>query len=171
MGNHVSQGDIFYLIQRFGVSFVGKAEAREMLPLKWAGDSCGAIWVDRSQASERNSVVQKIIDYVARHKTHPSHPLVIFPEGTTSNGSKILSLKRGAFMPLTPVKVVLLDYLSGNSFHNMLDYQGDLSTILFSMCFPYLNLTVTSFPPFDPSYLFTPDTSADDRVLLYSTAI
>lgn len=48
VGNHVSQCDIFYMIQRFGVSFVGKAESRNMLPLKWAGESCGAIWVDRS---------------------------------------------------------------------------------------------------------------------------
>ena len=37
-------------------------------------------------------------------------PLVIFPEGTTSNGEYLLTFKKGAFHPMRPVKIVCLKY-------------------------------------------------------------
>lgn len=37
-------------------------------------------------------------------------PLLIFPEGTVSNGRYLLSFKRGAFEPLQPVKICCMKY-------------------------------------------------------------
>ena len=37
-------------------------------------------------------------------------PIVIFPEGTTTNGTCLLSFKKGAFVPLVPVRPVLYSF-------------------------------------------------------------
>lgn len=39
-------------------------------------------------------------------------PILIFPEGTTTNGQCLIDFKRGAFVPGVPVKPVVLKYPS-----------------------------------------------------------
>lgn len=38
------------------------------------------------------------------------YPLIIFPEGTTSNGNSLLKFKVGAFNDLAPLTIVGLKY-------------------------------------------------------------
>jgi lysophosphatidylcholine acyltransferase/lyso-PAF acetyltransferase len=37
-------------------------------------------------------------------------PIVIYPEGTTTNGKHIISFKKGAFEAFFPIKMFLLNY-------------------------------------------------------------
>ena len=41
-------------------------------------------------------------------------PLIIYPEGGTTNGTSLLKFKRGAFMGLTSIKPVIFKYSSDN---------------------------------------------------------
>jgi hypothetical protein len=38
------------------------------------------------------------------------YPLIIFPEGTTSNGNALLKFKLGAFNDLAPITLISLKY-------------------------------------------------------------
>jgi 1-acyl-sn-glycerol-3-phosphate acyltransferase len=67
------------------------------------------VFVDRSDGDSRHATMEAI-------KTHCSEwclgqrPMLIFPEGTTTNGESILEFKKGAFVPGVPVRPVLLVY-------------------------------------------------------------
>jgi 1-acyl-sn-glycerol-3-phosphate acyltransferase len=37
-------------------------------------------------------------------------PIIVFPEGGTTNGTRILPFKKGAFAPLRPVRPIFLNY-------------------------------------------------------------
>jgi len=49
------------------------------------------------------------------------YPLIIFPEGTTSNGKSLLKFKLGAFNDLSPLTLVALKYTCNYCF----DFLGD----------------------------------------------
>lgn len=54
---------------------------------------------------------------------HNLPPLVIFPEGTTTNGRQLISFKKGAFENLDPVLLAPLKY-DERYFNLSMDYLG-----------------------------------------------
>eukprot|EP00920_Eleutheroschizon_duboscqi_P042037 GHVT01100731.1.p2 GENE.GHVT01100731.1~~GHVT01100731.1.p2 ORF type:complete len:183 (+),score=8.45 GHVT01100731.1:1547-2095(+) len=69
--------------------------------------------VDRDHVEDRRNAVRAIAErqnLLISTDEEAISPLVIFPEGTTTNGQQILPFKLGAFKNLTPVTPVLLVY-------------------------------------------------------------
>ncbi|XP_061102607.1 lysophosphatidylcholine acyltransferase 2 [Conger conger] len=78
--------------------------------------------------------------------------VLIFPEGTCTNRSCLITFKQGAFIPGVPVQPVLLRY------PNKLDtvtwtWQGPKSKTLLlqTLCQPYTDVEVEFLPPYIPS--------------------
>ncbi|CAJ1419624.1 unnamed protein product [Effrenium voratum] len=69
----------------------------------------GVIEVDRSDPKSRAATIKAIEDHVAGWKPQ-RQPLLLFPEGTTSNGQGLLEFKKGAFVPGVPVRPAVLCY-------------------------------------------------------------
>lgn len=66
-----------------------------------------SIFVDRSSREDKDSVKDALKlrgKLINEGKRYP--PILIFPEGTTSNGKYLISFKRGAFEPLLPIKII-----------------------------------------------------------------
>ncbi|OLQ05476.1 1-acylglycerophosphocholine O-acyltransferase 1 [Symbiodinium microadriaticum] len=72
----------------------------------------GVIEVDRSDPKSRAATIQAIEDHVTSWKSG-KQPLLLFPEGTTSNGQHLLEFKKGAFVPGVTVRPAVL-YYSGS---------------------------------------------------------
>ena len=53
-------------------------------------------------------LIKQRCDFIMIGKKFPS--ILIFPEGTTTNGKYIISFKRGAFAHMFPVKIFCLKY-------------------------------------------------------------
>lgn len=76
----------------------------------------GCLYVDR-EASGRggatgrvsDAVVQRMRDMAAGRRPH-GRPLLLFPEGTTSNGHFLLPFKTGAFLAGLPLRPVVMRY-------------------------------------------------------------
>ena len=67
-------------------------------------------------------------------------PLLIFPEGTTTNGEFVINFKRGAFESLQPVQVSVLNYYG--DWNVSMDAMGQLTNILLFLCnYPKLEIT------------------------------
>jgi 1-acyl-sn-glycerol-3-phosphate acyltransferase len=72
-------------------------------------EEIGVIEVDRDDPNSRHATLEAIQAHVATWKPG-DRPLLLFPEGTTSNGDSFLPFKRGAFIPGAPVRPVVLTY-------------------------------------------------------------
>ncbi|CAN1307837.1 Glycerol-3-phosphate acyltransferase 9 [Linum perenne] len=57
-------------------------------------ESVGCIWFNRSDAKDREIVIEKIRDHVQRSD---NNPLLVFPEGTCVNNNYSVMFKKGAF--------------------------------------------------------------------------
>ena len=92
---------------------------------------------------------QKIIEQEGRYP-----PIVVFPEGGTSNGTSILSFKKGAFAGLHPVRPIVLKYRYG-PFSPAYDILPFLALYIMQCCRHDFFCTVNELPPFVPNdYLY-----------------
>ncbi|MCU0644921.1 MAG: 1-acyl-sn-glycerol-3-phosphate acyltransferase [bacterium] len=109
IGNHLSYLDIILVGCKRPGLFVGKKEVRSwplLGQLAWLG---GTIFVDRSQRgpTATKPYIGQIAKYLKQGLT-----ILIFPEGTSSNGEGVLPFKKGIFsspilaeIPILPITI------------------------------------------------------------------
>jgi len=66
-------------------------------------------------------------------------PLIIYPEGGTTNGTALLKFKRGAFVGLNSIKPVMIKYTSNNA-----DIEGCLIKFVPNIILSTTNLWATA---------------------------
>ena len=86
-------------------TIVGKVEIRSWPLIGWAGKVLGVIWVKRESKSSRSQTKQIITEAVKRGDT-----IVLFPEGTSSEGPLLMPVHPGMFSKLLNM---VLDYING----------------------------------------------------------
>ncbi|KAG6557024.1 hypothetical protein Mapa_001441 [Marchantia paleacea] len=112
VSNHISYLDILYHMSSSFPSFVAKRSVAK-LPLVGLISKCmGCIYVQReSKSTNFKGVSGIVIERTRAAHENPAAPmLLLFPEGTTSNGDYLLPFKTGAFLAETPVLPVILKY-------------------------------------------------------------
>jgi len=145
VSNHISTLEVLHLITILdSPSFVAKAAVFNIPIIGRLASILGCIGVDRvvtatstsaaTATSPSVSMSKRVIldstlnatERIMQHskKAHKlslqlypeTSTLVIFPEGTTSNGKQLLSFKKGAFVPLQPVLPILYSFPNSGSF-------------------------------------------------------
>ena len=161
VSNHASVIDGFILSSVLKApSFLAKASLRNLPIYGTILRGLGVLFVDReSRESRRRAVAALSQRATADPATTP--PLVIFPEGTTNNGSTTFRpFRAGAFRAGLPVRPVLIDYgpLAKDLWMCAADSEdpdsplADLKTILrLVLSAPFHAVTVTVLPPYVPS--------------------
>ena len=94
VANHVSWLDIFVLNASARVMFVAKAEVRAWPGIGWLARGTGTVFIDRQRAQA------KAQERMLSARIAAGHRLMIFPEGTSSDGLRVLPFKStilGAF--------------------------------------------------------------------------
>lgn len=91
VANHASWLDIFSLNAAAQVYFVSKAEVAGWPVIGWLARATGAVFVARDprQAAEQKKLFEK--------RLHMGHKLVFFPEGTSTDGLRVLPFKSTLF--------------------------------------------------------------------------
>ncbi|VFQ62383.1 unnamed protein product [Cuscuta campestris] len=112
VSNHVSYLDILYHMSSSFPSFVAKRSVAK-LPLVGLISKClGCVYVQRESRSPDfkgvSGVVNERIKEAYQNKFAPI--MMLFPEGTTTNGDFLLPFKTGAFLAKVPVLPVILRY-------------------------------------------------------------
>lgn len=92
VSNHISVFEIATFPFVFHGSFVAKKEMENWPLVGWVAKKFGVIFVDRrpSHARDALAVVQRAVQNV-------SYPMILFPEGTTTNGSYVKPFKSTLF--------------------------------------------------------------------------
>ena len=92
VSNHISVFEIATFPSVFKGSFVAKKEMENWPLVGWVAKKFGVIFVDRrpSHARDALAVVQKAVQSV-------KYPMIVFPEGTTTNGAYVKPFKSTLF--------------------------------------------------------------------------
>ncbi|KAG0495407.1 hypothetical protein HPP92_000098 [Vanilla planifolia] len=112
VSNHVSYLDILYHMSSSFPSFVAKRSVAK-LPLVGIISKClGCVYVQRESKSSDFKGVSGIVTerIVEAHQDKNAPMMLLFPEGTTTNGDYLLPFKTGAFLANVPVLPVILRY-------------------------------------------------------------
>ena len=122
VANHVGFVEPLYLTSRYMASPIGAAETLAIPIVSKLASAMQAIPVWRRDTISKKTVIQSIqqrLDYNAQHQhdryhfTNPStqwSPVLIFPEGTTTNGSALITFKPGAFLSHQAVQPIAVQF-------------------------------------------------------------
>ncbi|XP_015575280.1 lysophospholipid acyltransferase LPEAT1 isoform X2 [Ricinus communis] len=152
ISNHVSYLDILYHMSSSFPSFVAKRSVAK-LPLVGLISKClGCVYVQReSKSSDFKGVAGVVVERVREAYENRSAPIMmLFPEGTTTNGDFLLPFKTGAFLAGAPVLPVILRY-PYQRFSPAWDSISGARHVIFLLC-QFVNcIEVTRLPIYYPS--------------------
>ncbi|XP_020577613.1 lysophospholipid acyltransferase LPEAT1 isoform X2 [Phalaenopsis equestris] len=152
ISNHLSYLDILYHMSSSFPSFVAKRSVAR-LPLVGIISKClGCVFVQReSKASDFKGVSGVVTERIqAAHLNIHAPMMLLFPEGTTTNGDYLLPFKTGAFLARVPVLPVILRY-PYQRFSPAWDSISGLRHVILLLC-QFINyIEVTRLPVYYPS--------------------
>lgn len=125
VSNHLSYLDILVLVSLTPAVFVSKSEVKNWPVFGWFASLAGTLFVDRTRRSDvtrMNALISKALA--------DGNVVVLFPEGTSWNGSEILPFKSSLLEPIVgakhPLAVGHLRYaLADGDAANDVCYWGD----------------------------------------------
>ncbi len=100
--NHLSYLDILVLVSLTPAVFVSKSEVKHWPVFGWFARLAGTLFVDRTKRSDVTRMNALIENSLAT-----GNILVLFPEGTSWNGSEILPFKSSLLEPIVGAKYPL----------------------------------------------------------------
>lgn len=129
VSNHLSYLDILVFSAAAPCVFVAKKEVRSWPGVGWIATLAGAIYIDRSRRSATHSIQPAIQAALAGGLR-----LVLFPEGTSSNGKQLLPFRSSLLQPAVadgaPVTAARLHYeLDDGDPTNDVCYWGDMTLL------------------------------------------
>jgi len=105
--------DILYFMSSHYPSFVANTGIAKVPLVGRICQSMGSMFIrrDANDAAHGDAAVTGNAARMVERLTDPEAPrMLIFPEGTTTNGQSLLPFKRGAFLAKMPVQPVLLKF-------------------------------------------------------------
>ncbi|KAF5202337.1 Lysophospholipid acyltransferase [Thalictrum thalictroides] len=152
ISNHVSYLDILYHMSSSFPSFVAKRSVAK-LPLVGLISKClGCVYVQReSKSSESKGVSGVVTERVLEaHQNNLAPMMMLFPEGTTTNGDYLLPFKTGAFLSKAPVLPVILRY-PYQRFSPAWDTISGVRHVILLLCQFVNHIEVVRLPVYYPS--------------------
>lgn len=127
VANHISWLDIFVINAAFPAAFVAKAEVRQWPLIGWLAAVNDTVFLRRGSRGHARLINTEIGEKLAAGKE-----VVIFPEGTTTDGTQVLHFHGALLQPALeagrPVAPLALGYYSPAGERSLAPrYDGDLS--------------------------------------------
>lgn len=153
VSNHVSWADMFFYLG-FKVSFLSKESVAHAFLIGWHAITRQSIFLNRDDQKDRDKVLQLIKERTTRVREHEDiYPLLIFPEGTCSNGRTLMSFKKGAFFTGDPIKIYVVKYNNDYQVISSIANINPAFALLVTILQPSNSLTLYEFTDhFDPLY-------------------
>ncbi|XP_039266198.2 lysophosphatidylcholine acyltransferase 2-like isoform X2 [Styela clava] len=108
------------------------------------------VLVVRHDPDSRKKTIQEIHRRASSQNEWPQ--IIVFPEGTCTNGKALITFKAGAFIPGVPVQPVLIRYPNYlDTFTWTMNGPGGLTLLWYSLCQFYIRFQVEFLPVYTPS--------------------
>jgi len=125
VSNHLSHVDILIYGAIMPCFFISKAEVALWPFFGWAARTGGALFLDRRRRSSANAVAQ-----VMAGRLELAVPIMLFPEGTSTDGAQVLRFHPRLFEPAiiaaAPVTAAAIRYVIDNVEERELCWYGDM---------------------------------------------
>merc|ERR1712129_297734 len=110
VSNHVCYLDGIILASVLGApKIVAMSDSRKAPVLGSLMEEMEVVFVERGSKDSRQATMDAIVGHCDEWKPG-ARPLLIFPEGKTTNGESLVEFKKGAFAAGVPVRPVLIVY-------------------------------------------------------------
>ncbi|KKO71128.1 lysophospholipid acyltransferase family protein [Kerstersia gyiorum] len=131
--NHVSWVDIFVINSVRASIFVAKKEVREWPLIGWLAAGVGTLFLDRAYRQAVREIGQAVEIHFRRGRS-----VGLFPEGTTTDGMRLLPFRSGLFAPAVdagvPVQPVALVFTQDGRRSSRAAFTGDQSLMANIWC-------------------------------------
>ncbi|GIL76376.1 hypothetical protein Vretifemale_5945, partial [Volvox reticuliferus] len=162
VSNHCSWVDIVLYMSRLFPSFVAKKDVSTLPLIGPISKSMQCLFVDREarlampgvdSGSTGQGTSQLVRDRMLRKYDEQSAelPMLLFPEGTTTNNRYIMPFKRGAFVAGVPVQPLVLKYDTSGRFSPTWDSMPGHLHIFLAMTEFSFRVTCYMLPLYKPS--------------------
>lgn len=99
VSNHIGTLDPWILASNMDVAFVAKSEMASWPLLGWVCRAVGIIFAHRKNVMKTTQTIDEI-----RTRMRSGVAVLVFPEGTTSNGTELLPFKTGGFEAISDME-------------------------------------------------------------------
>ena len=173
--NHTSWIDIIlFMYWKYFPAFVSKDALKSVPLVRTVAGMLDCLLINRDSSKEQK---EKIIDDIVTRQEEIEEgktkaPLLIFPEGTTTNGLYLTEFKRGAFVSSLPIKPVWVKY-RGSYFHPTWETLPFIVHVVFLLSHFYSTLELIYMPIFVPNdYLYNKNKNlAKSKEMIYAETI
>lgn len=129
VSNHLSYLDILVFSAVAECVFVSKREVKSWPAIGWASSLAGTIYIDRARRTDTHAIQPQI-----QAALSSGVRLVIFPEGTSSDGSQVLHFHSSLFQPSldlnAPITAAAIEYvMEGGDAGREVCYWGDMQLL------------------------------------------
>jgi lysophosphatidylcholine acyltransferase/lyso-PAF acetyltransferase len=154
--NHVSWLDYFVATYLFQPSYLAKKTTSANPFLGAFSQALDCLFLDPSKAFDQ--IKERQIE-ISHEKGIP--PLMIFPEGSTSNNQYLLKFRKGPFLAMRSVQPIAIKYRSSNGISV---YNDSLKRISYFLPFfaLFTRVSVKVYPVFEPNQYFIDKFCKDD---------
>ena len=108
ISNHVSFIEPFYYMYKFMAAPIAAGEHLKIPLLGTVVKAIQTITVNRKDPKSKSNVIQSMKDRAQENSGWPQ--ILIFPEGTCTNGKLLITFKSGAFIPAAPIQPCVITY-------------------------------------------------------------
>ena len=148
---HSSIFDGIVALINFGLpTAVSRAENPQ--PVKSIIKALQPVLVSRDDPNSRQNTINEIVKRANSKGAWPH--MLIFPEGTCTNGKSLITFKKGAFIPGKAVQPVTIEYLnSWDTFRWTMDGPGAFQIFWMTLCQLQTYVRITYMPVYHPNKL------------------
>jgi lysophosphatidylcholine acyltransferase/lyso-PAF acetyltransferase len=154
VSNHCSWLDILVHMSRFFPSFVARDSTKDLPLVGLISKKMGCLFVDRERKGTATQgvggIVKERISRAAKGEAGGQRPMLLFPEGTTTNGRYLLPFRTGAFLAGSPVQPVVLEYHEGRV-SPAWESMDALHHVWLILTIPIHRVTAIQLPVYTPS--------------------
>ncbi|KAK9833484.1 hypothetical protein WJX84_005452, partial [Apatococcus fuscideae] len=154
ISNHVGWADILVHMALYYPSFVAKSGLRTVPLIGAICESMQCLFVERGRvegpAQGIAGRLKSRMLLAASGQAPDTRPVLIFAEGTTTNGDYMLDFRSGAFLAGMPVQPVILKYRRDRLSHSW-ETIGAARHIFLTLCQPLSSVTALELPVYIPS--------------------
>jgi len=152
LANHTSWLDVFSIAAVVPARFVSKSEIARWPVFGWLAIAVGTVFVERGR---RHAVARA--NQAVTERLRSGQLIAVFPEGTTTDGSRLLSFHANLVQPAldiqAPIRPVGVRFTQRGEFSRAAMYIDDMNvmqSLWRIVTTPYLTVELHWLPPIDP---------------------